>query len=114
MSILLSSLFRQPKKIPEPEQLSLRFAEEAHTTLGNLLIALDTRRKGLTAAEARKRIRKYGFNEIVREKTLPWSWQLLKSFHSPFIYLLIGLAIVSYHIGDRFDEFTLISSAIKP
>jgi Mg2+-importing ATPase len=107
VSILLSSWFRQLKKNTKTE-LSLLVVEEAYTTLGKLLTSLVTRRKGLTAAEARKRLRKYGFNEIAREKTLPWSWQLLKSFHSPFIYLLIGLAIVSYYTGDRHAVLVLM------
>ena len=52
--------------------------------------------EGLTDAEADRRRRMYGKNEVAHEKPPP-SWvQLLKAFSSPFILVLLILAIVSY------------------
>jgi len=52
--------------------------------------------EGLTDAEADRRRRMYGKNEVAHEKPPP-SWvQFLKAFSSPFILVLLILAIVSY------------------
>lgn len=52
--------------------------------------------EGLTDAEVDRRRRIYGRNEVAHEKSPPWWLQLLKAFSSPFILVLLILAIVSY------------------
>ncbi|MBF2002485.1 MAG: magnesium-translocating P-type ATPase [Synechococcales cyanobacterium M58_A2018_015] len=76
-------------------QFSLRVVEEAETELGMLLTKLDTYRYGLTAAESRRRLKRYGWNDVTHEAPLPWYRQFLKSFNNPFVYLLLGLAIAA-------------------
>lgn len=100
MLIRFSSFFHHSPKATEPLRLSMRVVEEAHTELGELLTSLDTHRKGLSTSQVRQRLKKYGFNEISYEKALPWYLKFIKSFHSPFTYLLVGLAIISYITGD--------------
>jgi Mg2+-importing ATPase len=66
---------------------------------GDPAVALKTMEaslEGLTDAEVDKRLRIYGKNEVAHEKPPPWWVQLLKAFSSPFILVLLILAIVSY------------------
>lgn len=91
-------------------RLSLRAVEEAQTELGTLLTKLDTHRYGITAAEARRRTKQYGWNEITHEPPLSWYGQLLKSLNNPFVYLLLGLAIASWLTGD--DKGAIVSLVI--
>ncbi|WP_102164768.1 magnesium-translocating P-type ATPase, partial [Fischerella thermalis] len=46
------------------------------------------------------RLKKFGKNEVSHEKPPTWYGQLLQSFNNPFVYILIGLAVVSYLTED--------------
>jgi P-type Ca2+ transporter type 2C len=50
---------------------------------------------GLTAAEAARRVQRYGRNELEAEKPLPAWRRFLGQFADPLIYLLIGAAAVA-------------------
>ena len=66
---------------------------------GDPAVALETMEasiEGLTDGEVDRRRRIYGKNEVAHEKAPPWWVQLLKAFSSPFILVLVILAIVSY------------------
>src|ERR1700674_4576073 len=66
---------------------------------GDPAVALKTMEaslEGLTDAEVGRRWRIYGKNEVAHEKPPPWWVQFLKAFSSPFILVLLILAIVSY------------------
>src|ERR1700736_4227766 len=66
---------------------------------GDPAVALKTMEaslEGLTDAEVDRRRRIYGKNEVAHEKPPPWWAQFLKAFSSPFILVLLILAIVSY------------------
>lgn len=52
--------------------------------------------EGLTDIEVERRRSLYGWNEVAHERPSPWWVQLLKGFSSPFILVLVILAIVSY------------------
>lgn len=80
--------------------LSMRVVDEAQTDLGRLLTRLGTRRRGLTDAEVQERLRQYGPNEVAHEKPPHWFIQLLQAFNNPFVYILLGLAIVSFLTED--------------
>jgi Mg2+-importing ATPase len=100
MPIQFPSFFNRSKQATEPVQLSMRVVEEANTELGKLLTSLDTCRKGLTGTQVRTRLKHYGFNETTYGQPSQWYLQLLSSFNSPFVYLLVGLALVSYLTED--------------
>ncbi|MGL4106979.1 magnesium-translocating P-type ATPase [Clostridium sp. LP20] len=51
--------------------------------------------EGISNNEAKERIEKYGYNEVVHEKAKPWYVKLIMSFINPFNLVLITLAIVS-------------------
>ncbi len=65
--------------------------------------ALNADEHGLTEAEARQRLEKYGPNRLP-EQPLPAWWQiLLRQFQSPLIYILLAAAIVALATGDFKD-----------
>ncbi|EKQ67668.1 magnesium-translocating P-type ATPase [Leptolyngbyaceae cyanobacterium JSC-12] len=80
----------------ESAKLSLRALEEAGSSVDQVLRSLDSNRKGLTEADARDRLRKYGKNEVSHEKPPAWYVQLFKAFNNPFVWILVALATVSY------------------
>ncbi|MDN5203914.1 calcium-translocating P-type ATPase, PMCA-type [Fulvivirgaceae bacterium BMA10] len=60
--------------------------------------------KGLSIAEAKKRLTEYGRNELLRTKrTGPWKI-LLRQFTSPLILLLFAAALISFAIGFFPDQ----------
>ncbi|MGQ9691691.1 MAG: cation-translocating P-type ATPase, partial [Thermoproteota archaeon] len=63
------------------------------------LEALDTSSKGLSSQEAKERLTKYGFNEIVEKKRRTVLQMFLDEFRDVFILLLIAATIFSAIIG---------------
>jgi len=77
---------------------------EWHTKeIPTLLAELATTEKGLTQAEAAKRLKIHGLNSLPRQPSPTW-WQVLgRQFKSPLIYILVVAAVVSIFIGDFTD-----------
>jgi Mg2+-importing ATPase len=63
--------------------------------------------KGLTSAGVKQRLEKYGFNEITI-KAVHWRQILLRQFKSPFIYLLIGAAILAFALREIIDAIMIL------
>jgi P-type Mg2+ transporter len=55
--------------------------------------------KGLSEQEAKARQEKYGLNELPSMHSFWWRI-LLSQFTSPFIYLLLGIIVVTFFLGD--------------
>ncbi|QXV64728.1 magnesium-translocating P-type ATPase [Mucilaginibacter sp. 21P] len=62
----------------------------------NIMAMLDSRGKGLSAANVTEKRKQFGLNEIQHEKAPAWYVQLFQAFLNPFIAVLIILAIVSF------------------
>lgn len=77
-------------------RLSMRVVEEAGNSVFQVLRALGSNKKGLTEDDAISRLKKYGKNIVSHEQPLTWYQRLFKSFNNPFIYILSGLAVVSF------------------
>jgi len=90
----------------EEIRLSVRVAEESGTSVDQVLRTLSSSKQGLVENDALARLKKYGKNEVSHEKPPTWYGQLLQSFNNPFVYILIGLAVVTYVTDDR--EATII------
>ncbi|MFQ3619108.1 MAG: magnesium-translocating P-type ATPase, partial [Cyanobacteriota bacterium] len=73
----------------------------AHTDPHHLLNQLETHPYGLTAVQTRQRRRQFGPNEIAHDSTPAWHRQLLRAFNSPFVYLLLVLAIAAWVTRDQ-------------
>jgi Mg2+-importing ATPase len=61
---------------------------------------LEASAEGLDASQVAVRLQRYGFNEILLQKRKIWLIHLLKTFNSPFNYLLIFLGMVSLFTGN--------------
>jgi H+-transporting ATPase len=66
--------------------------------------------RGLSSAEAKKRLAKYGPNAIV-EKEISLARQILKHFTGPIAYMIEAAAIVSAIIG-HWDDFAIITGLL--
>ncbi len=82
------------------EDSSKALIEIANSQVNQVLQLLNTSQKGLSETEAKRRLSKFGLNEIPREKNIPWYIQLLKTVTNPPSLLLIALAIISLLTGS--------------
>jgi Mg2+-importing ATPase len=73
----------------------------AHTDTGTVLKDLESRLSGLSAAEVEARSKRYGLNEIAREKRRSPLMRLWDNVKNPLVILLIALGVLSYLTGDR-------------
>jgi Mg2+-importing ATPase len=62
---------------------------------------LDSDSQGLTENGAADRVRRFGRNEVAREKPQKWYVQLAESFKNPFSGILIVLGVISYFTDVR-------------
>lgn len=68
------------------------------------LAQLGTNRHGLTDEEARKRLGKYGRNELHEKGRTPWPKVFLRQFASPLIYILLAAAAIElFYMGKPTD-----------
>ena len=73
-----------------------------------LLSRLDTSMSGLSTAEAKDRLSKYGKNEIAKAART-WLKILISQFTSPLIVVLIVAAILSFFVADTVDSLIIIA-----
>ena len=66
--------------------------------LDQLMKKLDTSEKGLSQDEAKKRIERYGYNELTEEKESP-ILQFLSYFRGTIPYMILAAAIISAILG---------------
>ena len=67
------------------------------------LAALNSRRSGLTGAEAKSRLLQYGPNELQTKKKTPPILIFLRQFLSPLIYVLLVAAVISLIVRHFLD-----------
>jgi Mg2+-importing ATPase len=63
---------------------------------------LESSPRGLADAEAQVRARRYGLNSISYRRVTAWTI-LLSQFRSPFVYLLLGAAVLSFLLREFID-----------
>lgn len=64
---------------------------------------LDTEIGGLSQAEAKARLEKYGANKLPEAETDGWVRIFLRQFESPLIYLLLGAALIVLYLREWVD-----------
>jgi len=74
---------------------ALKLKEASANTKASFLATLDSREHGLSAAEVKERLSKFGLNEVAHEKAPKWYIQFFEAFLNPFIGVLFVLAIIS-------------------
>ena len=63
---------------------------------------------GLTEKDARDRLKKYGLNELPKEKEKSIFSVFLGSINDPIIYVLIVAALLSFVVGEALDGIAII------
>ncbi|WP_282939918.1 magnesium-translocating P-type ATPase [Paenibacillus sp. RC67] len=94
------------------KKISEGLIEASVSHLDDLMDDLTTSYKGLTEAEAKKKIEQYGFNQIAHDKPPVWFIQLLLCFKNPFILILLGLDVFSYFTDDL-EAVMIISTMVS-
>ncbi len=92
-----------PERLPgrNGAQVSTQLLEKARADADTVLRELGSRLDGLSAAEADARLKKYGTNEIAREKRQSAVMRLVSNVRNPLVLLLIALGLLSYLTGDH-------------
>ncbi|MCX7608293.1 MAG: magnesium-translocating P-type ATPase [Anaerolineales bacterium] len=77
-----------------------RLIELCSVPVGEALDALSTTPKGLSSAEAHRRLIEYGLNELTQKRRLDFWADMLERIRSPLVIQLIVIALVSALIGE--------------
>jgi Mg2+-importing ATPase len=75
--------------------------EKARADTDTVLKELDSQPDGLSEAEAASRLKKFGPNEIAREKRQSALMRLLSNIKNPLVLLLLALGVLSFITGDQ-------------
>jgi len=81
-------------------QVSAELLEKSRQSIDTVLLELETRLEGLSQSEADSRLKKYGPNEIAREKRQSGLMRLLSNVKNPLVILLASLGVISFLTGD--------------
>ena len=80
--------------------VSDQLLEKARADTEAVLRELDSRLDGLSRAEAGRRLKQFGLNEIAREKRQSAVMRLLGNVKNPLVLLLTALGVLSFLTGD--------------
>jgi len=72
---------------------------------------LGTSQKGLTEAEASKRLEEYGYNEPARKKKRTVVFQILSKFFNPLVIVLLIIAAFSVYFGEKVSAIIVMAMA---
>ncbi|MHB8119834.1 MAG: magnesium-translocating P-type ATPase [Methanothrix sp.] len=81
-------------------KVSAQLLEKARVDTDTVLKELESRLDGLSQVDADSRLKKYGLNEIAREKRQGIMMRLLNNIKNPLVILLTALGVISYLTGD--------------
>jgi Mg2+-importing ATPase len=81
-------------------EVSADLLEKSRQSIDTVLSELETRLDGLSQSEADSRLKKYGPNEIAREKRQSGLMRLLSNVKNPLVILLTALGVISFLTGD--------------
>src|SRR5512135_2162999 len=79
---------------------SVQLLEKARTDTDAVLKELGSQLSGLSQAEAESRLKRFGMNEIARERRQSALMRLLGNVKNPLVLLLLALGVLSYLTGD--------------
>ena len=83
------------------------FAPFTAISVDQVLAHTKTSPRGLDSTEAATRLAEDGANEIASHEAGPWQL-FLRQLRSPFIYLLVGAALISFGMGDIVEGALII------
>ncbi|PWU06179.1 MAG: magnesium-translocating P-type ATPase [Verrucomicrobia bacterium] len=95
--LLSAAATKGEKNHKSKSKLNKLLREVAQGDVNHAVRLMQSRRAGLTNAEAAERLKVFGKNEVAHEKPPLWYIQLAKAFYNPFILVLALLALVSLY-----------------
>ena len=104
-----SSESKAASRRQDDERLLQAFAQLAPDAL---LARLDTRPDGLSEAEARRRLSRYGTNALRPARRLPVLLELLRMLLAPLSVLLIALASASWFTGETRGAVVILAMVL--
>lgn len=82
-------------------------------TAEETLVFWDTDKEdGLSTSEVKKRLNKFGFNEIVEKEKTSWWKRLLAQFQDFMVLILLGATLISAFLGEYVDAITILAIVI--
>jgi len=75
--------------------------------IDEVMRTLNADRKGLTSEEAEKRLRKYGYNELMERKGVTAFQIFLNQFKDIFVIILLIAIFLSFIVGEHIDALTI-------
>jgi Ca2+-transporting ATPase len=73
------------------------------------LVRLKTSADGLSREEATRRLEKFGPNRLPEKDGVRPFFILVKQFHSAFVYILVGAAVLSYLFDHLLDVYVILA-----
>ena len=77
-----------------------------------VLGVLDTSEEGLSCAEAAKRLKEYGFNELRQKPKKSLTKMLLEQMLDPMVLILIGASILSLFLDQLVEGFAILGIVV--
>lgn len=87
------------------------YQDYAQMSIEQVMASLQTSDKGLSKAEVQERVAKYGPNKLPEQKNAWWQ-VLLRQFFSPFIYLLLLIAVVTFVLQDASSGIIILACVL--
>lgn len=78
-------------------------------SIKDTLEKLDTSPNGLSSREANLRLRKFGLNELKKEKRDSEFIRFLSQFRNPLVYLLIVAAVITHFLQHYIDTYIIVT-----
>ncbi|MFF2908379.1 magnesium-translocating P-type ATPase [Paenibacillus sp. NPDC057934] len=94
------------------QTIAERLIQASISSQEDLMEDYSTHQHGLTEDEAKRRLEKYGQNQIAHDKTPAWYIQLLACFKNPFILILLSLAAFSYFVDNDVQAVIIIVTMV--
>lgn len=79
-------------------------------TNAQVLKKLNTDKKGLTSQEAKKRLEKFGLNELVKAQKFSLGRLFISQFKSALVYVLLIAGVVSFFFGEFVDAYVIFAA----
>ncbi|MBU1131501.1 HAD-IC family P-type ATPase [Patescibacteria group bacterium] len=83
-----------------------------HLPLDKVFDEVKSSDKGLSQEEAKKRLEKYGLNELPKKKRLPKLGILFSQFKSVLVYILLIAGFISLAMGERVDSYVIFFAVL--
>ena len=99
----------QKNKKASSDQVKTELLEFSRLSSNDVLKKFNSKEKGLTEAEAQKRLKENGLNVLVKEKKLSAFLELLSKFKSPLLILLFVAAFISAFFGETTNAIIIFA-----